>query len=345
MSLDLKSPESVSPEISPTGGLPADFFENPGAAPNAPSPLRRSIDKPVANGPRSRSSMLPVVLTVILGNIILFLGGALAGWAFAKKDPQPQPSAAQVIVSPASAEVARAVESKASKDEVGGLKGEIGVLESQIKKLKDEVTALSHESTRLKERVEAPREPVASPPVVDVKGLESRLDRLADATRRLAALPTDMHTLGEKVGALDRRIEGFRSELSALPGQLKKAVAPPPPAVAPKPEKDLAKVSAEAREKGLALFSEGKFLEARDAFLKQTVEVPDDARNWYFAALANGFGTGSWDGETMRLVTRGVEREAAGTPPRAEIDAAFVTLNQPQGKAWLKGWRDRAVAR
>jgi regulator of replication initiation timing len=290
--------------------------------------------------------MLPIVLTVILGNVILFLGGGLAGWAYAKKDPPRNPPPAQVILSPLNTELARSIDSKASRDEVGGLKGEMGAVEAQLKSLKEEVLALAGESTRLKQRVENPPEPAraSEPAPIDLKRLESRIDSVAEATRNVAGLPAELRTLVRKLDGLDRQLTALRSDVSGLPKQIEKAVAPPAHEAAPKPDPKTT-AATEARAKGTALFREGRFLEARDLFLKQTVEAPDDARNWYYAALANGFATNNWGDETIRLVTRGIDREKAGTPSRAEIDAALAEVNQPQGKEWLHGWRQRAGGR
>ena len=73
-----------------------------------------------------------------------------------------------------------------------------------------------------------------------------------------------------------------------------------------------------------------------------TQDLPDDARVWYFTALANGLATKQWTGETEELVARGVEREKAGTPPAADIDAAFSDLTRANGKDWLAYYRRRA---
>ena len=69
---------------------------------------------------------------------------------------------------------------------------------------------------------------------------------------------------------------------------------------------------------------------------------PDDARVWYFTALANGLTSKKWTGETEELVTRGIERERYGTPPAADIDAAFSGLTRTNGKDWLAYYRGRA---
>jgi hypothetical protein len=355
MSREFTIPEPETPERSATGGLPADFFNGARIVENeareivprdGPTPPRRSRGAPPAPGSSRPWSIVPVVAIVLLGNLILFLGGALAGWAFAKKEPPTPVNPAPSTIHPIVSEVARSVDSKASKDEVGGLRSVVSGLESEVKGLKAELAALARESAQIKERQSAPPKlvsPLIAPPAPspDLKPLHARIDQLAEASKRLASVPADLSTLGKRFGELDSRLDSLRTEVGDLPRKIKEAVAPPPETAAAKPEKPPAKAADEARSRGAALFKEGKFLEARDLLLKQTEESPDDARLWYYAALANGFGTSDWRGETVRLVMRGMDRERAGTPSRAEIDASFSDLNQPQGKEWLRSWRER----
>jgi hypothetical protein len=71
-------------------------------------------------------------------------------------------------------------------------------------------------------------------------------------------------------------------------------------------------------------------------------DQPDDARLWYYAALAYGLSTGDWGRMTQTMAEEGVTREKAGKPPRAEIDAAFSGLTNENGKDWLTFYRRRA---
>ena len=84
---------------------------------------------------------------------------------------------------------------------------------------------------------------------------------------------------------------------------------------------------------------------ARADFVTGTFEVQNPGSNAFRNDFrpANGFATGQWDGgETERLVTRGIEREKAGSPPPAQIDAAFSILTRANGKDWLDFYRKRA---
>jgi hypothetical protein len=58
-----------------------------------------------------------------------------------------------------------------------------------------------------------------------------------------------------------------------------------------------------------------------------------------------GLATSQWRGEVEELVNKGVEREQAGTPGTAAIDAAFAGLSKTTGKDWLSFYRQRAGKR
>src|SRR5579863_5311915 len=91
-----RNPLETGETLSSTGGLPSDFFDAPETPVSdriAPSLPARDPGLPprVAGPPASprvvieRRASLPVVLVVIAGNIVFFLGGGLAGWAAARK--------------------------------------------------------------------------------------------------------------------------------------------------------------------------------------------------------------------------------------------------------------------
>ena len=100
-----------------------------------------------------------------------------------------------------------------------------------------------------------------------------------------------------------------------------------------------------AMEQAINLFKANKFTEARDAFKPLQTVFPDDARVWYYSALANGFASGQWLGETERLVNQGLEKEKAGQPNTAKIDADFADLTNNTGREWLAFYRKKIGAR
>jgi hypothetical protein len=76
-------------------------------------------------------------------------------------------------------------------------------------------------------------------------------------------------------------------------------------------------------------------------FNKLELTDPDDARVWYYSALCHGLVTRQWGGGTASRVERGMERERAGSPSKADLEAAFSDLSADAGKSWLDSYRQR----
>ncbi|HEU5116570.1 MAG TPA: tetratricopeptide repeat protein, partial [Isosphaeraceae bacterium] len=95
-------------------------------------------------------------------------------------------------------------------------------------------------------------------------------------------------------------------------------------------------------QKGIDLFQQGRYREAREVFDHVTkTTAPDDARAWYFDALATGLSTGDWKEAAPRLARQGIEREKAGTPPSDKIDEALEDLTEPTGRDWIASFRNK----
>ena len=190
--------------------------------------------------------------------------------------------------------------------------------------------------------------------------MKSQIARLAEVpadsarmSRKLAELDGRLDALGREVG--EARVQaksvsaptGDRDKVAALEAQVRTmrddlakiryAASKPEPVAAPRPAADLGP----ARK----LFRDRQYAAASAAFRALTSSHPDDARAWYYAALANGFATGQWRGETEDLVAKGVDRERAGTPPAAEIEASLADIPTGSGREWLSFYRQRASAR
>jgi hypothetical protein len=114
------------------------------------------------------------------------------------------------------------------------------------------------------------------------------------------------------------------------------------PAPAPsQPAAEKPKLAGDEIQAVLGQFKQNQFQPARDALAKLRDQYPTDARVWYLSALATGFATGTWTGETTQLVTKAVELEKAGTPERAAIDAALDGLNA-SATQWVGFYRQQA---
>ena len=165
-----RNPLETDETLSSTGGLPPDFFdvpESPASDRHAQSLPARDAPLPprLAGAPASprvvieRRASLPVVLVVIAGNIVFFLGGGLAGWAAARKGAaRTEPPATAATNSPLS-EVVRAIDAKASKSaldalssRIGEVQSELGTLGRELARLEDRLNARTERAARARPR-------------------------------------------------------------------------------------------------------------------------------------------------------------------------------------------------
>jgi hypothetical protein len=348
-------PETPHPAASPIGELPDDFFAGPGRVGDDlggdPLPPRRPAGESSARDGVAQRPILPIVGAVLLGNVLLFLGGVLAGWSLAHKSVAPPAGVTPPDLKGMTTALAQLADIKASRTEVEGLRSE--------------VAALTRRLAQLQGRVEAQPEPEPEPaPSPDLGPLQARVDELVKVSGRLSSTPDELRVLEERVagfdrrmGALDERVRtlgeravtldealgSLRREVASNDERSKRADTTTGASGAAGPAAGDAEAAMRAVARGAALFEERRYAEARDVFLEQIKATPDDARLWYYAALANGSATRDWKGETERLVKRGMERERAGTPGRAEIDALLDEVPSAQAVQWLRAWRQRAL--
>ena len=339
-----RNPLETDETLSSTGGLPPDFFDVPESAASdghAQSLPARDASLPprLAGAPASprvlieRRASWPVVLVVIAGNIVFFLGGGLAGWAAARKGAaRTEPPAMAATNSPLS-EVVRAIDAKASKSAVDALTSRIGEVQSEL-------GTLGRELARLEDRLNARTNAPPAPP--DLAPLRTRIDKLVEESQRLSLLPATFDSLRQRVDALDKGLNSIRSEVADVPKQLNASLNSLKDAMVSRSAPAQVSPADIARDLGAVLFRAGKYPAAREIFLTLVQHDPNDARLWYFAALANGLTSGDWTGESERMVRRGLECEQGGRPKRSDIDDQFSTLTKEQGRDWLEEWRKRA---
>jgi hypothetical protein len=341
-----RNPLETDETLSSTGGLPPDFFdvpESPASDRHAQSLPARDAPLPprLAGAPASprvvieRRASLPVVLVVIAGNILFFLGGALAGWAAARKGAARTETPAAAATSSPLSEVVRAIDSKAPKSALDDMSSRIGDVQSELGTLGRELARLEG---RLNARTNAPPAPPAPP---DLAPLRTRIDDLVKESQRLSPLPATFESLRQRVDALDKGLNALRTDVAAVPKQLDASLNALKDAMVSRPAPDPVSPADIARDLGAALFREGKYPAAREVFLTLVQNYPNDARLWYFAALTNGLTSGDWAGESEGMVRRGLACEQKGRPKRSDIDAQFSTFTKEQGKDWLEEWRKR----
>jgi hypothetical protein len=313
------------------GALPEDFFEDndrqAGPLPRLKGPAVATTPAPATPTVVVRRPVLPVVGAVLLGAAVMYLSGVLSGWAIARREATPASSATAPIAAsdPRVGRLEKSVGLKAERADLGAIRAGLEAISKRLDEFGERLDSL----------------PKPEPPP-DLGPIRARIDDVAKQTARLAAVPESVRKLEGRAGTLDETLGTIRTDLEALADRVKTLEARPIAApVEAKP--DPTRVAEQARERGAALYREGKFADARAAFLQGAEASPKDARLWYFAALANGFATREWGGETERLVRRGVEAEKGREIPRPEIDAAFAMIPEDGGARWLREWRQRAA--
>jgi hypothetical protein len=179
-----------------------------------------------------------------------------------------------------------------------------------------------------------------------IQGVEEKLN---DLPKRIDQEGNQITTLTARVEEVSHRMEGLGKEAGkeAVAGDRKQGGT----REAMKPVSETINQLARSAEDtaratfgaGAEFFKQKKYKEAKDFFDTLAKVDQEDARIWYYAALARGFATNDWKGETEWLANRGVEREKAGTPTKAEIDSTFSDLTSETGKDWLAFFRRRAA--
>ena len=224
----------------------------------------------------------------------------------------------------------------------------------------DDADALRRQIEHLSERIDQlghrldtqshPREEV--PP--DLRTLQIKVGDLTRTSEEVGNLPSRFRRLESRFEDLQQEMKSLRDRLSTSRedgvtrgSERKTALATvavrrdltvsPPMTVEAMPD--------EAWGQGVALFKTGHYPEASNVFRGLQITRPDDARVWYYSALAVGLTTGDWTRSARELIERGIQRERAGTPEKDKIDVAFTGLSDAQGRKWLNAYREKVGIR
>jgi hypothetical protein len=211
--------------------------------------------------------------------------------------------------------------------ELGNIRTRMGELAGQVTALGRRIEAI----TRQEGGAAATRE--------GIKKIEDRLAGLTEDTR-------DLPRLAERLCRLERRADGADASVMKLGARVEKAIesqkalpklasaipvaTPARGVMSARPENVTRKTTFDPAP-GVAAFTQGQYARAADTFRSLAKQNPD-ARAWYYAALATGLATNRWSGEVEEVVGKRVERERAGTPANAEIDATFAGLTPATGR-------------
>lgn len=209
-----------------------------------------------------------------------------------------------------------------------------GATAEDVKSLKGEIAALGE---KLAAMPKAEAAPDLKPIHEKIDGLAKSVESATDGPKKISdEVAGKLAEAGKADAALKAEIEALRAEIAGLKKDMSaaKPVAATPADESPKP----APGEAAAMTTAIDLFKGGKYADALAAFKKLPA---DDARVLYFTALANGFSSNNWKGDAEAAVLKGIEREKAGSPAKADIDAAVGALTKAQGKDWLDAYRAR----
>ena len=319
MSQGPEHPDADSPAFVPSPNPDPDP-DQLGMAPPSGAPDM----KPATTYPASARESSPSLFS---NAILMILGGALAagGYGLARYYAPPRPPGE--IAGPSASDAPKSDDFKALSERVDGLKASL-----------DQVTK------QMSDRPDPAPE------------LKSQRESLANLTRTVGAMPARFDSMNQKLETVSK-VEGTANSSTRVVDLDKKV-------------SDLARSlenlkvdrgtngsgvtgtrSADVNPEGLAieqaadLYKAKKYAEAREAFGKLQATYPNDARVWYYSALANGFASGQWLGETERLVNLGLDKEKVGQPESSKVDALFTGLTPATGKDWLAGYRQRIGAR
>ncbi len=315
-----------------------------------PSTARAHLDHPQA--PRRGGSGAGIVLLSALLSVACGAGGA---WAYEKYLSPSRNSSAE-----------KASEKPAPKAPDDRLRRELAGLEDRVKDLSERGQATADQYKQLRARVESLPTTAAPADLGAIEGKVTQVDRLSErveaVSHRIDALAGQIGQFDHRISQFDERVNQLQEALAGLDRRIgrdqqvslargdrtesanekKPGRTGPRESIASSPDSNpnpAPETNELSLERGEALFREGKYSEAYAVFRSRIVEHPDDARNWYFAALSYGLATGEWEGMTQTMVQEGVAREKVGHPARPRIDAAFDGLTRQTGKDWLAFYR------
>jgi hypothetical protein len=323
------------PQRNIAGGDASPYPTTPASTTPAPKPrVIAKDDLPPAN--RGRWG------TVIISVILSLVAGAGGGWAYQKYGPRPQSEPATADTSAASAPAAAAV--SAPSEEVKNVSEGLDSVRDRVKQLEDQISTLPK-----------------TQPTAEISDLRSQIGELRKSSqtvdaddKKVEALAVRLHAAEKAVTKSQEELDHVRTEVDAMRTRIDEARTNAASALVPRAEGTATRDTAHLLTgfdpdldggfltKAGKLMQEHKYADALKVLEELQKTHQDDARVWYFSALARGFSTNDWRGETERLVEKGVERERAGTPSNSKIDSSFSMLKKETGKDWLDAYRARA---
>ena len=304
--------------------------DQPGTPPPAGAPTSPGLAKP-ADAPRpslaaqqaapARQSTVSIMSTITMS--VATAGLIMGGYALYRAFAPPRPPG------------------EVTSGEMGDM-----VKKEDLKKATDRMDQIATDLDQAKKQIEA--RPDYAP---QLKMQADRLNELSQSVSQMTpmfdSVNQKLDTLGKvqgttapgRIDAMDKQVEEMARALDALRANVASIQRAGGGGGASTNAE--AALEMQAMDSAVELFKAQKYTEARDAFVKLQASTPNDARVWYLAAIANGFATGVWVGETERMVNTGLDHEKAGQPSSGRIDSTLAFLTPNTGKAWLADYRKR----
>ena len=227
----------------------------------------------------------------------------------------------------------------AMAEEVVAIKSRVGEIAGQLEKLGKQIESIAQ----------------SRPAAVELPGLKPIEVKLAGMVEEARKIPL----LIDRVDGLSGRVSAADDTLKQLQAQLRETRLAIQPVASQalastdrnsRPGGPAATVDTAARSTkavidlgpGVAAFNKGDYAAACRPFGALGQELSRRREGLVLHRAGQRSDDKQWTGETEELVDRGVEREKAGTPPAADIDAAFSDLTRTNGKDWLAFYRRRA---
>jgi TolA-binding protein len=294
-----------------------------------PPPARKPAPRPAGTG----------ATAVVISAILSTLCGGAGAWAYERYlAPRAEKLAAESRATDRDAETPK-----------------------QLARLEDRINGLSDQYKDVQARLESVAKSSSAPEVASLEQKVARVDglsqqveaignKLGPITQQLAQSQQKLSDLDGKLGEIRREMKETttaRERTAASPSRDDGASRTPTPAqrdggeeASPAAEKG--ESSDSTYEAGVRQFRNKQYRDAYVTFRRLVQSRPDDARNWYYAALSYGLANGDWGRDTQIMAEQGADREKAGKPPKPEIDAAFAGLTKETGKEWLDFYRQPA---
>jgi hypothetical protein len=214
--------------------------------------------------------------------------------------------------------------------------------------LKKQIMDLMQRVDRLNERVDRMTRPRDDTPPV-LRTMQIKMGELVREMDGVASLPAQVRHFENRLETLQEDLKALRARIKAMQdgsvgGRKTPGVTLPPVSATSGRMEGTGPPDDPTLDLGIGLLERGQYASAREVFLRLQVAQPEDARVWYFSALAEGLTSGDWNGEAKRLADKGLECERAGRPSTARIDAALATRTPIKGEDWIASLRRRVLS-